>query len=499
LKSKNLKFSYTIGDFKTVKVSCRFTTESQAMQHPCMLFNQVIASHFIFQCTCPNEKQTALSVSSHSQFYRKDSRARQALLLRLVSIFQIIPYHKISFNGPFQTFECGTKQNATSHHIHLLLTISQGESNMNKFYVLFMLMNMKVLISALSADHLKDVYRLKEFHGHWGYTEEDGSGHQLNRHAFSGELHFTFWKQKYGTYKQCLAFSDGIAILAVFLSLNILRTVTGDNAREMQSVNDRRVRRDEHEGSSGEKQSPINITKQIIDYDPTLKSSQLKFSYTLGDATTVEIKEKGFSVKMKETATSSWHFHYIIAQPTDAFLALVGSHLPATYRFREFHGHWGGTEEDGSEHRLNGRAFSGELHFMFWDTEHKTYEEALKKSNGIAILAVFVLMDAEDNSKFTPLLSAIEESLAKEEPIPIPQNFDFSSLLPDKLHYYTYEGSITVPPFSECALWTILHRPIPIGMQQLEMLRTVVGDNARAMQDVNKRRVRCSFKTVAKH
>ncbi|VDM39277.1 unnamed protein product [Toxocara canis] len=114
-------------------------------------------------------------------------------------------------------------------------------------------------------------------------------------------------------------------------------------------------------------------------------------------------------------------------------------------------------------------------------------------------------MDAEDNEHFQPLLTAIEESLAMDTPVALPKGFDFSRLLPDKLHYYTYEGSLTVAPFNECAIWTILHRPIPIGISQvgpvynqpnLQVLRTVMGDNARAMQEVYERRVRASFKTA---
>uniref|UniRef100_A0A915C5D5 Alpha-carbonic anhydrase domain-containing protein n=1 Tax=Parascaris univalens TaxID=6257 RepID=A0A915C5D5_PARUN len=135
---------------------------------------------------------------------------------------------------------------------------------------------------------------------------------------------------------------------------------------------------------------------------------------------------------------------------------------------------------------------------MFWNPEYKKYERCLKKSDGVAILAVFVLMDAENNEHFHPLLNAIEESMAIDAPVEIPANFDFSRLLPDKLHYYTYHGSLTVPPFPECAIWTVLHRPIPLGMHQLEILRTVVGDNAREMQNVYTRRVRSSFKPVTK-
>uniref|UniRef100_A0A914RCW3 Alpha-carbonic anhydrase domain-containing protein n=1 Tax=Parascaris equorum TaxID=6256 RepID=A0A914RCW3_PAREQ len=43
--------------------------------------------------------------------------------------------------------------------------------------------------------------------------------------------------------------------------------------------------------------------------------------------------------------------------------------------------------------------------------------------------------------------------------------------LSNKLHYYTYHGSLTVPPFPECAIWTVLHRPIPLGMHQVMSLR----------------------------
>ncbi|KHN70794.1 Carbonic anhydrase [Toxocara canis] len=239
---------------------------------------------------------------------------------------------------------------------------------------------------------------------------------------------------------------------------------------------------DGYDGSSGKQQSPINILKEMVDYDQTLKASQLKFSYTVGDVKTIEILPHGFTCKANDSTTST----------------LTGTHLPAVYRFREFHGHWGNTEEDGSEHRIHGRAFSGELHFTFWNPKYKKYKRCLDQPDGVAILAVFLLANENDNENFRPLLTGIEESMAIESPVDLAKEFDLSRLLPEKLFYYTYEGSLTAAPFNECVIWTVLHRPVPIGISQLDVLRTVTGDNARAMQEVNGRRVRSSFKLVPK-
>lgn len=45
-----------------------------------------------------------------------------------------------------------------------------------------------VLISELTASHLPDVYKLWEFHAHWGTEKNCGSEHLINGKGFSAEV-----------------------------------------------------------------------------------------------------------------------------------------------------------------------------------------------------------------------------------------------------------------------------------------------------------------------
>ena len=52
-------------------------------------------------------------------------------------------------------------------------------------------------------------------------------------------------------------------------------------------------------------------------------------------------------------------------------------------------------------------------------------------------------------------------------------NFDLYKILPSK-YYFTYNGSITVPPCSERAVWRFLDKPMKISNGQYQRLKVVL-------------------------
>ncbi|KAB1256602.1 Carbonic anhydrase 13 [Camelus dromedarius] len=83
-------------------------------------------------------------------------------------------------------------------------------------------------------------------------------------------------------------------------------------------------------------------------------------------------------------------------------------------------------------------------------------------------------------------------------------NFDPLSLLPPSWDYWTYPGSLTVPPLLESVTWIVLKQPISISSQQLATFRTLMctgeGEaaafllsNHRPPQPLKGRTVRASF------
>ncbi|XP_036391140.1 carbonic anhydrase 7-like [Megalops cyprinoides] len=65
---------------------------------------------------------------------------------------------------------------------------------------------------------LDDVYRLKQFHFHWGGDDYHGSEHTVDGKAYAAELHLVHWNtMKYKTFGESMIAPKGLAVLAVFL------------------------------------------------------------------------------------------------------------------------------------------------------------------------------------------------------------------------------------------------------------------------------------------
>uniref|UniRef100_A0ABK0LTA2 Carbonic anhydrase n=1 Tax=Rattus norvegicus TaxID=10116 RepID=A0ABK0LTA2_RAT len=102
--------------------------------------------------------------------------------------------------------------------------------------------------------------------------------------------------------------------------------------------------------------------------------------------------------------------------------------------------------------------------------------------------------------KITDILDSIKEK-GKQTRF---TNFDPLCLLPSSWDYWTYPGSLTVPPLLESVTWIVLKQPISISSQQLARFRSLLctaeGESAafllsnhRPPQPLKGRRVRASF------
>jgi len=62
-------------------------------------------------------------------------------------------------------------------------------------------------------------------------------------------------------------------------------------------------------------------------------------------------------------------------------------------------------------------------------------------------------------------------------------------LLPGRKDYFTYEGSLTRPPCTEGVRWFVMRTPLEVAAEDLNRLTTLVGQNARPLQQLGGRRV----------
>ncbi|KAF5926277.1 hypothetical protein HPG69_011407 [Diceros bicornis minor] len=107
------------------------------------------------------------------------------------------------------------------------------------------------------------------------------------------------------------------------------------------------------------------------------------------------------------------------------------------------------------------------LHLIHWNsTLFGSIDEAVGKSHGIAIIALFVQIGKEHAGlkAVTEILQDIQYK-GKSKTIPC---FNPNTLLPDPLlrDYWVYEGSLTIPPCSEGVTWILFRYPLTISQLQ---------------------------------
>lgn len=70
---------------------------------------------------------------------------------------------------------------------------------------------------SISNGNLSSKYILDQLHFHWGKDPSEGSEHLLNGESSSMEIHLVHWKEDYESFNAALNFSDGVAVLGVFV------------------------------------------------------------------------------------------------------------------------------------------------------------------------------------------------------------------------------------------------------------------------------------------
>lgn len=138
-----------------------------------------------------------------------------------------------------------------------------------------------------------------------------------------------------------------------------------------------------------------------------------------------------------------------------------------TYKLLQVHFH------RPSEHLINGKPFPMEAHFV-----HRA------ESGAIAVLGVLIAGGGshETFSKIIASMPAEEGPAVKADPTINPQ-----ALLPAKLGYYRYEGSLTTPPCTEIVDWLLLTDYITVSTEDILAFAKLYPMNARPVQSDNRR------------
>jgi len=243
--------------------------------------------------------------------------------------------------------------------------------------------------------------------------------------------------------------------------------------------------------AGGVRQSPIDITPDITVYDPSLGNGHFKFDYDVHDCYELYNKGTTWAIKVKENCNST----------------LTAIHLPGTYRLIDIHGHWGNDPNCGSEHLISGVSYSAEIHIVHMNTKYKDSAEAVQHGDGLAVLGILIKESDHDNPALEPLVNHMKEITFKGDVEKLTHGFNAKHLLPENKEYWTYEGSLTTPPCSECVIWTLFRSVVPASKRQLEAFRQIysvgkaeephgdgkIVNNYRVPQPICERKIRSSF------
>lgn len=211
------------------------------------------------------------------------------------------------------------------------------------------------------------------------------------------------------------------------------------------------------------RQSPIAIMTMNPTYG--LQNKPLIIEYP----TTVEnlrLNNTGFSWEVK--------IPYQISMVT----ALYGAHLNTTCRYRldQFHCHWGSNDDQGSEHTVDNRCYSAELHFVHYNMEkYHTMSKAARHPDGLVVMSVFLDAheDHHNHAELEKIVNQLKLVPLKGEHAIIRQAVRIDNLLPANKSYWSYQGSLTTPPYFESVTWFILKHPIKCSKAQIQKFRGI--------------------------
>ncbi|XP_058981167.1 carbonic anhydrase 2 [Musca domestica] len=207
--------------------------------------------------------------------------------------------------------------------------------------------------------------------------------------------------------------------------------------------------------AKGTRQSPVDIDTAVCKKGSDLKVPQLKWKYV--PEHTKSLVNPGYCWRVDVNGNES---------------ELTGGPLGDNiYKLEQFHCHWGCNDGKGSEHTVDGVSYAGELHLVHWNTtKYQTFNEAAAQPDGLAVLGVFLKpgLHHEEFDRITSLLQFIKH---KGDRVTLPNGCDPAKLLPSTTTYWTYEGSLTTPPCSECVIWIVFKTPIEVSHEQLEAMR----------------------------
>ncbi|CAK8682792.1 carbonic anhydrase 2-like isoform X2 [Clavelina lepadiformis] len=202
----------------------------------------------------------------------------------------------------------------------------------------------------------------------------------------------------------------------------------------------------------------------------------------------------------KEITSLNNNGHSVTFVAEGASSVISGDPLKNEHKLVQFHFHWGSEDNRGSEHTLNGKHYSAEVHLVHQNTKYPTFEKALDHGDGLCVVGAFLeVSDGIENPAYDKLTELLKTVQFKGEKHNFDGGFDAWSLLPESKTFVScYDGSLTTPPLSECVQWVNLLEPVKISKKHIAAFRSLrmnakgekdlhLADNYRPVQELHGR------------
>nr|XP_022305243.1 carbonic anhydrase 1-like [Crassostrea virginica] len=172
------------------------------------------------------------------------------------------------------------------------------------------------------------------------------------------------------------------------------------------------------------------------------------------------------------------------------------------YQLAQWHFHFGSNSTWGTEHAINGKRYSAELHMVHFNTKYGTITNAIDKKDGIAVVSV--LFEEKRRAK----LGAIDRYFHKygshvyHPGHAVKSVFNPATCIPSNRNMFYYRGSLTTPGCYESVHWLVfreIQKISPTTMNFFRKLETFHHKdpiahltNLRPLQTMGKRQLYCN-------
>ncbi|KAK7490913.1 hypothetical protein BaRGS_00017785 [Batillaria attramentaria] len=163
-----------------------------------------------------------------------------------------------------------------------------------------------------------------------------------------------------------------------------------------------------------------------------------------------------------------------------------GTNFRDRYVLDSLHVHFGNSRQVGSEHRVNGRFYDGELHLVHYKDTYRSLDDAMSREDGVAVIGLMLEL-VPDTSGPNWALWNMTMNMGRLLGVGSRYSRDHEVnpkwLFPMRPDFFTYRGSLTGPPCSESVRWIVMEEPVKITREMLNVYWNLPSDEGRLISD----------------